>query len=211
MTRTLRRIVAPTDAILSLAEAYAQLRLDTVGSPPTHPDDLLIAAEIDAITAALDAGTGWLGRALAPQTWRLGLSAFPAGDCGIYIPYPPLIEITGVEYTDDGDNTVAMIEGTDYRIKRIRDDLVMIAPMRGEYWPTDAVEDYDAVRVTFRCGYVTGSPETVAVPEQIKNVVRAVLTETYDTRGVIDNTLTKRGEVIERVINTLANIRVYEQ
>lgn len=205
-SHTLTRIVAPTDDVLTLAEAYKQLRLDTFGSPPEHPEDNLITAEIDAIVADMDAGTGWLGRALAPQTWRVGLTQFPADDCAINIPYPPFIEILSFTYTDDDGNTVTMSEGTDYRVI-MSGDQAKLRPVYNGNWPTDARVDYDAILITYRCGYVTGSPEVVAVPELIKNVIRAVLTETYDTRGVSDGSA--RGQVLDRVINTLANIRVW--
>lgn len=211
MKTSLVRTVAPSDAILSLTEAYAQLRLDTTGSPPTHPDDTLIAALIDAIAADLDAGAGWLGRALAPQTWRLGLDSFPV--YGINVPYPPCIEIVSFEYTNDDGATVALVEGTDYRvITGIRElDGVTLLPIYNGEWPTDAREDYDSVRITFRCGYVEGSPETLAIPEQIKNVARALLTETYDTRGVYENSAIRRGEALDRIMWTLTNMRVFNQ
>lgn len=207
MKHTLVRTVDPTDEVLTLAEAYKQLRLDTTGSPPEHPEDDLISAEIAAIVADMDAGGGWLGRALAPQTWRLGLNYFPSDDCGINLPYPPFIEIVSFTYTDTDGNTVNMIEGTDYRIIMDR-DRATLRPVYEGNWPTDARVDYDGILITYRCGYVDGSPEVVAVPELIKNVIRAVLTETYDTRGVSDGSA--RGQVIERVINTLANIRVWD-
>lgn len=211
MKTSLVRTVAPTEAVLSLAEAYAQLRLDTTGSPPTHPDDALIAAAIDAIAADMDAGTGWLGRALAPQTWRLGLKQFPTY-C-IHIPFPPFIELVSVTYTDTDGNTQTLVEGTDFRIvlgSRTGDDAMLI-PMFNADWPTDVRDDFDSIQITFRCGYVTGSPETLNVPEQIKNVVRAVLTETYDTRGVYENSAIRRGEALDRIMWTLTNIRVFNQ
>lgn len=211
MKTSLVRTVAPSQAVLSLSEAYAQLRLDTTGSPPTHPDDALISAAIDAIAADMDAGTGWLGRALAPQTWRLGLSRFPVY-C-IHIPYPPFIELLSVTYTDDDGATQTLVEGTDFRIvnSSVAPDAKMLIPLFNENWPTDARDDIDSIQITFRCGYVTGSPETLAIPEQIKNVVRAVLTETYDTRGVYENSAIRRGEALDRILWTLTNIRVFNQ
>lgn len=209
MKTSLVRTVAPSDAILSLTEAYAQLRLDTTGSPPTHPDDALIAAAINAITGDIDAGTGWLGRALAPQTWRLGLDRFPT--YGICLPYPPFIELLSVTYTDDDGATQTLVEGTNFRVVNSSGapDAKMLIPLFEEDWPTDCREDIDSIQITFRCGYVTGSPEVLDVPEQIKNVVRAVLTETYDTRGVYENSATRRGEALDRIMWTLTNIRVY--
>jgi len=205
------RTVAPSDPVLTLSEAYQQLRLDAVGSPPSHPDDALLTAEIAAIVADLDAGTGWLGRAIGAQTWRMGLSNFPDGACRIWLPYPPFIEIVSIVYTDNDGDTVTLTEGTDYRVMRggTLGDHVYLKPAYDSAWPTDCRNDEDAVLITWRCGYVTGSPEVSAVPEQIKNVVRAVLTETYDTRGVYDNSAILRGQVLARVMDTLNNIRIW--
>ncbi len=208
MKYSLRRVVKPTEPVLTLLEAYAQLRLDVDGSPPTHPDDVLISAEIAAIAADLDAGTGWLGRALAPQTWELSLSAFPSGACGVKLPYPPYIAVESVGYTDTSGNPQTLVEGVDFRVM-IDGDTAWLKPMYGKYWPY-VRQDYDAVTIRYRCGYVDGSPETIAVPEQIKQVVKSILTEMYDTRGTYDNAMTRRGEVTERALNTLANIRVYD-
>lgn len=209
--KTVRRITAPVLPVLTLEEAYLQLRLDAVGSPPSHPEDLLIAAEIKAITADLDAGTGWLGRALAPQTWQVGFTAFPSSDCGVLLPYPPFIEIVSFEYTDSDGVTQTLFEGTDFRVIPGTEEFprALVRPVFDGSWPVDARNDYDAIRIIYRCGYASGSPEVADVPEQVKNVIRSVLTETYDTRGVYDNSAILRGQVLERVMNTLTNIRVY--
>lgn len=209
MKTSLVRTVAPTDTVLTLEEAYKQLRLDTVGSPPSHPDDALIEATIAGIISDIDAAAGWLGRALAPQTWRLGLRQFPTY-C-LHLPFPPFIEVTDVRYVNDDGDTVIMAEGTDYRVilgMNHPDDATLLPVYNGN-WPTDVRDDYDAIQITFRCGYVEGSPETVAVPDLIKNLVRAVLSELYDTRGTYENSAIRRGEVLERLWYTLNNIRVF--
>lgn len=208
MKYSLRRVTKPTDALLSLTEAYQQLRVDAYGSPPTHPEDDLIESLITAITEDLDAGTGWLGRALAPQTWRLTLNALPSGKCVIKIPYPPLIEITSFTYVNNDGDTVTMVAGTDYRLIAT-EDYAFVAPIYNDDWPVSR-EDVDAVSITYRCGYVEGSPETVAIPEIVKRYVKAMLTEAYDNRDTHDNIGTRKNEATERVVNTLNNIRVMD-
>lgn len=206
---SLFRTVAPTEPVLTLQEARDQLRVDAVGSPPTNPEDGLIAAAVESATQELDAGTGWLGRALCPQTWRLGLAAFPAGGGCIRLPYPPLIEIVSFDYTDTDGATQTLTEGTDFRILRDSDGNPYLYPTFNTFWPSDARADMDAVVIVFRCGYATGSPETEDVPAIVKNFIRSRITETYDTRGTFDNSAISRGQSLTNIPFALANLRVW--
>lgn len=206
MTRTLRRLVAPTEPVITIEEARAQLRVDAYGSPPSHPEDELIMSYVEAITQDLDAGTGWLGRALAPQTWQLSLTDL-SGTCSILLPYPPFIELVSFTYTNDDGDTVVMADGVDFRMVQGTDHAKLI-PLYNSQWPDDVRMDYDSVVITYRCGYVVGSPEAIDIPEMIKRYVKSALTEAYDNRDVTDNAITKRGEMTDRIPNTLNSIRV---
>lgn len=202
MKYSLVRTVKPTDAVVTMAEARAQLRVDTFGSPAVSSEDDKIGDLVAAITESLDAGTGWLGRALAPQTWRLGFKCFPTWRGAIRLPYPPLIEVVSFTYTDTDGNTQTLTEGTGFRVLTAEDG-ASVKPLFGENWPTDARYDDDAVQITFRCGHVTGSPEAVDIPDQVKNYVLASLTDQFDSRGVGNSALTPAIE------NSLNSIRVY--
>lgn len=204
MKYTLVRTVKPTDDVVTLAEARAQLRVDVFGSPEVSSEDGKISQLVTSITESLDAGTGWLGRALAPQTWRLSLEEFP--QCNIMLPFPPFIEVVSFVYTDEAGNTQTLTEGTDFRVVTTEQG-AFLAPLFNEYWPTDERYDYDSVRITFRCGYVTASPETVDVPEQVKNYILASLTEQFDSRGV--NPLGGVSALTPAIENSLNNLRVY--
>lgn len=208
MKYSLYRVTKPTDPIVTIAEAREQLRLDAYGSPPTHPEDDYVEGLIEAITQDLDAGTGWLGRALAPQTWRLALSALPSGSRSIRLPYPPLIEVTSFTYVDTDGATQTMVEGTDYRLTST-EDCAFLSPLYNELWPVSR-DDIDTVLITYRCGYVEGSPEAVAVPSIVKRYVKAALTEAYDNRDTFENAAIRRNEMTDRVVNTLNNIRVLD-
>lgn len=206
----LTRTVAPTDDVVTLAEAQAQLRVDTFGSPPVSAEDDLIEKMVTAVVQTVDAGTGWLGRALAPQTWKLTFKAFPMdlsfGPRAIRLPYPPFIEVVSFTYVDTDGITQTLVEGTDFRVLTTEDH-GRVAPLYGERWPTDAREDYDSVQIVFRCGYVEGSPEAVAVPEQIKNYILSSLTDMYDSRGVDSNQSESR--LTASIRDSLNNIRVW--
>ena len=207
MKYTLTRTVKPTADVVTMTEAHAQLRVDTFGSPPVSPEDTKIASLLTAIVESLDAGTGWLGRALAPQTWKLGLCDFPATSwVPIRLPFPPFIEVVSVEYTQTDGTLVTLVQDTDFRVLVADGQAVLVPPYNGA-WPTDARDDYDSVRITFRCGYVEGSPEVAAVPEQIKNYILASLTDQFDSRGVDAPGVSSK--ITAAVENSMNSLRVY--
>ncbi len=216
---TLSRTVAPALDVVTLTEARLQLRVDTTGSPATNPEDDLITRCINTAIAELDAGTGWLARALAPQTWRLGLDRFPSpqymwngnpASDAILLPYPPFIEIVSFTYTDTEGTTVTMVDGTDYRVIAETGETpgpAKILPVYGGNWPS-ARCDVDSIVITYRAGYTDGgSPvEAHTVPDIIKNVILSRVTDLYDSRGVAANGMIS--EVPEHILNSLEMFRV---
>ena len=84
---------APTEAVVSLAEALAQLRLDA--SDETE----VVARLIGAATAHLDGRAGLLGRALAPQTWTWSGRIPDTGR--VVLPLAPVLSITSVTVNGD--------------------------------------------------------------------------------------------------------------
>src|SRR5689334_14755400 len=86
-------ITAPTDDVMTLSDCKAALGISGTSQ------DTLITALLAAVVGQLDpASSGWLGRALRPQTWEFRLFGFPSR--GIDLPYPPLISVTSVKYDD---------------------------------------------------------------------------------------------------------------
>ncbi len=60
----------------------------------------MIAFLISAVRGQIDAGDGWLNRALITQTWDMYLDAFPCGNGEIRMPFYPLQSVTAVQYYD---------------------------------------------------------------------------------------------------------------
>lgn len=206
----LSRITAPTEQPITLAEARMQLRVDTTGSPAVSTEDNLISALIDAVTQDIDAGTGWLGRAICPQVWRLQLAEFPSV---IWLPYPPFLEIVAMSYVDTNGDIQTLIEGIDFRViapEGIDAGPACIVPIYLGSFPA-ARNDYDTITIDFRCGYGTGSPITADVPEIIKRYIKAALTAAYDSRDIDENAATNRGQITAAVKRSLDNFRVYSQ
>ena len=94
-------VIPPVDAVVSLTEAKAHLRV-------SHDDeDAEIAAMVDAATAYLDGLDGVLGRALGQQTWR---AVFQAGSCTDRLPIGPVIS-RGPDVTVGDEVSVQFVAG----------------------------------------------------------------------------------------------------
>jgi uncharacterized phiE125 gp8 family phage protein len=151
-------VTQPTEPLLTLTEAYAQLRLDpTFGtSPPSRPDDALIEGAVTAATAEVDGPEGWLGRCIAPQTLALSLPELPRDGAPIFLPFPPLIAVDSVTYLDADGVETQLVETADYRVGT-EGRVPYIAPAWGTSFPRGRVQG-GAVTIIYRCGYAAGSP-----------------------------------------------------
>lgn len=175
-------ITRPTDEVVTLAEAKAQLR-----KTDTDSDDM-IEALIDAAVAQIDpASGGWLGRAIRPQTWELRGDGFPCYyvGCGydrsfhrayeVALPYPPLISVDSVKYDDSNGVEQTLGENVGYRVFGLGSiGKASIAPIHGGSWPSSIRCDPESVRIRFTCGYPTdfgNSPPTDILPAPIKQAV----------------------------------------
>lgn len=181
-------ITPPTQDVVSLTEAKAQLRV--TGSD----DDTMIEALILAAVNQLDpAGGGWLGRALRPQTWEWRGEAFPYWyeGCGyarnyrcVYaaeLPYPPLIAVDSVKY-DDGDGVEqTLVEGTGYRVFGVGAiDKGRIEPVYNGSWPSSVRADHESVRIRFTSGYEGSSANDDDLPAPIKQAVIIMVKQLYE-------------------------------
>lgn len=159
------RTTAPATTPVSLAEARAQCRLVSAGSPPSHPQDSLLSGYLQAAVDELDGAEGWLGRALVTQVWALHLDAFPAG--AIRLPLPPLQSVDQVSYIDTAGDTQVLVPDTDYRVVADADPVALVEPAWGTSWPaTRGIAN--AVTVAFTCGYGDAAGD---VPELIRNYI----------------------------------------
>jgi uncharacterized phiE125 gp8 family phage protein len=167
----LTRTVAPAEALITLADARLQCRVDTWGSPPVNEEDPLLLPYIQGATEELDGIDGWLNRALVTQTWRLTLNCFPGRP--IKLPLPPLQSVTSVVY-DAPDGTATTLDAAEYRVITVTDPGMVEAVTS---WPS-IKDQLGAVRITYVAGY--GDAEDV--PEIIRNYIRARVAQLYQFR-----------------------------
>lgn len=172
------RVIIPPEPIVSPA--------DIAGSHAE--DDAGVARIIMAAQRTIDGPDGWLGRAIGPQTLELSSD----GSCDLRLPYPPLIEVEGVNYYDEDDADRALDDG-DYRFidGRVR--------YRSNFTFPAINGAPDAIRVRYRAGYDgedVDSGGTGAVPDEVK---QAVITMAQHMLSTGSENLFLRSEEVEGI------------
>lgn len=145
-----------------------RVRVVVPPDPIVQPEDIsgvtsgdeAVAALIQAVTEEIDGPSGWVGRAFGPQT--IELSAACWGDRSIRLPYPPIIEIDGVTYTDP-DGVEQTVDGGDYALDG---DLLWFRP--SWYAPALGCVPWP-VKVTYQAGYEDDT--TGPVPERARQAI----------------------------------------
>lgn len=180
MAKTVRKVKAigsvATEPV-SLATARLHLRLDTMGSPPTHPDDALVTA---LITVAREAVENFTELTVAVNTFQLKLDFFQ--DLQIDLGTFPVNSITSITYVDTNGATVTM-PSTDYALDTFSKP-AQIALAYDKTWP--AVRNQpNAVTVTFQAGFTgSASPANIA-PKALTQAMLLTITDLYENRGAI--------------------------
>jgi uncharacterized phiE125 gp8 family phage protein len=171
----LTRVTPPATALVSLAQVYSHLRLDPVGSPPSHPDDALLETYIGAAVDHLDGFSGVLGRCLVTQTWRAD-AAYPDYYGRFEIPMP-VAGVTSVEVLKD--DAYAAVSPSLYTFRSMG-AYGIVRPRNGMSWPH---HDHDeaAFRITFTAGY--GDPEDV--PSALVTAALLLVGGWYENREAI--------------------------
>ncbi|MBW8814031.1 MAG: hypothetical protein JF588_11455 [Caulobacterales bacterium] len=166
----LELLAAPDAELLPLADAKAHVSVEA----DDDSQDAEIAAYVAAAVGHLDGYAGILGRALAQQSWRLYLDAFPAWTLGL--PLPPLISVQSVKYLDSTDGTLRALDPTLYLV--MAGERAELTPAFGQVWPI-ARYQARAVTIDFTCGWPAptgGDPW----PSKLQPVIAALKLMTGD-------------------------------
>lgn len=165
------RVVTPPDPIVKPSESGSYL--DT---------DARALATIAAVTETIDGPTGWLGRALGPQTLKLTLDSWHAHRHHHYwyyphdhvhafrLPCPPIIAIESVIYLDIDGNE----QTVDVANYGLTDDLLWFQPA----WSAPELGCFpEPIRVQYKAGYngtdgaIVGDLQTGPVPARAKQAI----------------------------------------
>jgi uncharacterized phiE125 gp8 family phage protein len=162
--------VTAAEPIVSIADARAHLRVDH------SDDDTYIDALIGAATTAVQER---LGRTLGIATWDYRLDSagiYWGGD--IRLPMPPLLEVLSVSYFDS-DNASQVYAPANYRAFGTggRGGIRLAG---GASWPS-VRSGPEAVTIRYKAGYDD-------VPEPIKQAIKLLIGQLYNSRGEMVNT-----------------------
>lgn len=155
----------PTLEPVTLAEMKAQVRVDI------NTDDHLILAQI---TAAREWAERFRNQAFVTQTLKLYLDNWPGGK--IVLPRGPVQSVTSVEYTDI-DGNMLTYDSSNYIVSTVSQP-AEIRLKKNSSWPTDELQEIDAIVVTYVAGY--GNP--ALVPYTVKAAIKLLAAHLYENR-----------------------------
>ena len=166
MYHTYKVTSAPSSEPITLAEAKAQLRVES----DFTDDDTWITTAITVVREQVEALTN---RAIMPQSLELAISEF---EDAMQLPKPPFSSLTSIQYYDE-DNSIQTLSSSVYQLN----DFVEPAEISLAYeqtWPT-VYDRPDAIRIAFDAGYA----DAASVPASVKQAMLMLLTDLYDNRS----------------------------
>ena len=175
------RATGPAVEPLTVAEAKLHLRVDI------SDDDAYIGT---LITAAREWVENYLDRTLITTQLILRAAEFPTEE--LELPRPPMVAsgtATAVVITYTlADTTTATLSTALYRVDRTTTP-GNVAPIINGTWPSDVIEDANAVAVTYWAGY---GPTSASVPATIRHACLMLIGHWYDRRSaVLTGTISK--------------------
>ena len=160
-------VTAPASEPITLTQAKKQLEIST--SDTTHDDHITLL-----IQTAREQWEHDTDSACLTQTWSVNLEM--VRDDEIYLPKRPVQSITSITYYD-GDNTQqtlsTSIYGLDAASRAVRLKYLQV-------WPT-MVERWDAMTVTYVCGYTSSS----LVPAAAKQAMLLLVGHYFENRDML--------------------------
>lgn len=166
------KTVQPVSEPVSLAEAQLHLRLDTEGSPPSHPDDTLVQT---LISASRENAEQYTGVTIAQASYKI--ESFVDKD-HIKLQTFPVTSIESVSYVDE-DGLTETVDASLYEINNF-------------YRPSRLYLKGTAFRVEltvrFTAGYTDGqSPNTFPTPAGVKAAILLMLGNLYENRETVSS------------------------
>jgi uncharacterized phiE125 gp8 family phage protein len=168
------RVAGPAVEPLTVAEAKLHLRVDI------SEDDAFIGT---LITAAREWVENYLDRTLITTQLILRAAEFPTEE--LELARPPMVAsgtatTVVVTYTL-ADTTTATLSTALYRVDRTSTP-GNVAPIINGTWPSDVIEDANAVAVTYWAGY---GPTSASVPATIRHACLMLIGHWYESRSTV--------------------------
>jgi uncharacterized phiE125 gp8 family phage protein len=163
---SLVRVTAPATAPISLAEAKAQMKVES------SDDDTIIQRLIDAAVNFVDA-QGALGKGMITQTWGQWLSPNPST---VYLSLGPVQSVSAIKYYDE-NGTLQTATLADFNVFGTP-NRISVSPKSGKAWPVTQMRD-DAIKIEYIIGYGSTS---ASVPETVRHALMMLVAHWYDMR-----------------------------
>jgi len=161
------KTVQPTTEPVSLAEAQLHLRLDTFGSPASHPDDSLVQV---LISASRESAENYINATISECGYMLKSEA---KDLEINLQTYPVTEIGSVTYEDAAGNVQTVVT-TDYYVDNYA------RPSRLVFKETAPAYE---VTVSFTAGY----NDEFVCPAGVKAAMLLMLGNWYENRETVSS------------------------
>lgn len=169
---SLKLVTGPTSEPITLEDAKKQLEIangDT--SHDEHVGRLIVGARRDV--------ERFTRRALITQTWRRSLNGFRT--VKIFLPRPPLISVSSVQYYDS-DGVSQSLSGSLYQVDT-ESVPGSISPAVNEVWPVTQIGKVNSVTITWTAGF--GATRD-SVPEEYKELIRGLVAFRFWSRGDLE-------------------------
>lgn len=135
-------------------------------------DDVLIKSLITAATRYCEKKTS---RFFTPTNVTLSRNGFATE---MPLTHKPVQEITSIVYDTDATTTGTTLADDQYELDKYNN---AVRPAFNVTFPT-ARSHWNSVRISYRVGYYTGSPEDIIVPEDVKRAALLIVGDLYEHR-----------------------------
>jgi len=167
------KTVQPTNEPVSLSEAQLHLRLDTEGSPPSHPDDSLVLA---LITASRENAEQYTGVTISQASYQVKSEVTNEQ---ISLQTYPVTSVASVTY-EDSDSVVQTVDPADYYVDNFQRPSRLVFRRNAPGFDTT---------VAFTAGYTDGqSPNDYPTPASVKAAILLMLGNLYQNRESVAST-----------------------
>lgn len=176
--------VDPENEPVTMEDARAHLRVDTFGSPPESDDDFWI--QNIGLPGAREWAELYSGVSIGLRSMELAMNRFPSGSV-MTLPFGPVDSVTSIVY-DDADGVEQIMDPADYTIDYYTGSLPSIRLAPGASWPTDARDQFDAIRVLYFAGYTPAgaSPPGLRIPASMRSAILLMLGHLYENREAVN-------------------------
>lgn len=168
----LKQIAAPSSEPISMTTARLHLRLDTSGSPPSHPDDSLVSS---LITAVRQNAEDYTGLKIAFGTYESKADSFKDFEIGLQTW--PVTAVSSVSYVDLEGNAQTLAS-SEYTL----DTFTRPARLKA----TTTFPAAKEVTIRFTAGFTDGqSPNPYPIPKPLESAMLLMLGHLYDNREAV--------------------------